>query len=210
MVTRSRCAGAAVRKRRRGGAVAPVKRGVSVRAGLPRQARYATSRGESRVLRLRRSDGQALVEFAIVVPLVLLLLYGIIDFSSAYSYKNNMEQLANEAARYAAVNTCGTTACAGGLITSQVKNDAETGDLKNGGGSISSPGVAVTLCFPTASSNVGDPIQSNVDATYKWLPALVSALGIPQTVGIHASATERLEVAYNPVVPGPAGPISRC
>jgi hypothetical protein len=46
----------------------------------------------------------ALVEFALVVPLVLLLLVGMIDFGRAFTYWIDETHLANEAARFAAVN----------------------------------------------------------------------------------------------------------
>ena len=55
--------------------------------------------------RLRREErGQNLVEFALVLPVVLLLVFGIIDFARAFNYKDQTTQVANEAARWVIVN----------------------------------------------------------------------------------------------------------
>ena len=48
--------------------------------------------------------GQATVEFAIVLPLVLLLIAGVIEFGKAFNYWLTLNHLANEGARWAAVN----------------------------------------------------------------------------------------------------------
>src|SRR5437763_13482761 len=54
--------------------------------------------------RLRREEGTALIEFAVVLPLLLLILMGIIYFGRYLSYNNNATQLASSAARWAAIN----------------------------------------------------------------------------------------------------------
>ncbi|MCU1355187.1 MAG: TadE family protein [Acidimicrobiales bacterium] len=47
--------------------------------------------------------GAALVEMAIVLPVLALLLFGIITFGATMSFKQSMSQATNEAARAAAV-----------------------------------------------------------------------------------------------------------
>ena len=54
--------------------------------------------------KLKAQRGQALVEFALILPLLLSIILGIFDFGTAFNYQNNMSQLANEAARYACCN----------------------------------------------------------------------------------------------------------
>ncbi len=55
--------------------------------------------------RLRREErGQNLVELALVLPVVLLLVFGVIDFARAFNYKDQTTQIANEAARWVIVN----------------------------------------------------------------------------------------------------------
>ena len=57
----------------------------------------------NRIVSLRREDGQALVELALVIPLLLILLFGIVDFGMALNQYNNTTNLANIGARYAMV-----------------------------------------------------------------------------------------------------------
>jgi Flp pilus assembly protein TadG len=60
----------------------------------------AASRGER---------GQALVEFAIVLPLLLLLLLGIVDFARAWNVYEVLTDAAREGARIAVVDQPATT-----------------------------------------------------------------------------------------------------
>jgi Flp pilus assembly protein TadG len=57
-------------------------------------------------LRSRRkpSRGQTLVEFALVIPLFVLLLFGIVDFGRAVLASNSISNAAREGARTAIVN----------------------------------------------------------------------------------------------------------
>jgi Flp pilus assembly protein TadG len=62
------------------------------------RARTAGQRGGA-------EHGQATVEFAIVLPLVLLLIVGMIEFGKAFNYWLDLSHIANETARWAAVDT---------------------------------------------------------------------------------------------------------
>ena len=79
--------------------------------------RHSGSPGRGMTLRtgarlsVRSSQGQSAVEFAIVLPVILLIVLGILDFGRAYNYKNDETSLANQALRYAEVNDC--PACGG-------------------------------------------------------------------------------------------------
>ena len=52
--------------------------------------------------------GAALVEFAIIFPVLIILLFGMIDFGRAFFTRNNLVAAAREGARYGAVlpNAC--------------------------------------------------------------------------------------------------------
>src|SRR5690242_18825509 len=54
-------------------------------------------------LGLRRADGQALIEFALVLPFVVLLILALVDFGRAVVYWLNASQVASQGARLAAV-----------------------------------------------------------------------------------------------------------
>ncbi len=138
-------------------------------------------------------SGAALVEFALVLPLLLVLLLGVVDFGKAFNYWIDQTHLANEAARFAAVNK---SPVAGQDIEQAIKNQANTNELKSGGGSVASPGVVVTVCFPTGSTGrIGQPVEVRVRATYKWLQYLVGKVGLVDTP-ITGKAVMRLESAY--------------
>ncbi|QEM68883.1 pilus assembly protein [Geobacter sp. FeAm09] len=55
--------------------------------------------------RLRSSRGQALVELALLLPILLLLIFGVIEFGRAFYMKNTLTNAVRHAARKAAVNT---------------------------------------------------------------------------------------------------------
>ena len=61
----------------------------------------------------KRTRGQSLVEFALVIPMLLILIIGIMEFSRAWMTKNILTGAAREAARwYVADNTAGAMAAA--------------------------------------------------------------------------------------------------
>jgi TadE-like protein len=156
----------------------------------------------------RRMDanerGAALVEFVLVLPLVLLLLFGMVDFGKAFNYWNDETHLANEAARQAVVNKC--PQCGSGQkINDWIRTEADSAELKNGGTqSISSPGVRICIWFPDNTNHaddpvrdhaVGDPVQVIVHAQYNWLAYLVGQ-GLPLHSDLTGTATMRLEQPY--------------
>ena len=54
-------------------------------------------------MRWRRRDGQALVEFALVVPVLLLLIVGLAEFARAWNTKQVLTDAAREALRSSVV-----------------------------------------------------------------------------------------------------------
>ena len=160
-----------------------------------RPNRRGTVRASRLAQRLRAAEGQAIVELAVVLPVILILILSVVDIGKAYGYQNDETHLANEAARFAAVGPCGS--CVGGSIIAQVKNDAAP-ELRNGTGSIASPGIDVKICYPNGFGQ-NNPVRATVTATYKWLPYLVGKLGLPNTVQISASATSKIESTVAPV-----------
>lgn len=138
-------------------------------------------------------QGQALVELAFVIPLVVLFLFGIIDFGLALNQKNAETNVANVAVREAAVmsSTSATVTCAGtGYTTLGAWANCEAttagepvsnvcvGDVKNG--------------TPSSTYNPGDPIEVESTSTFHWLKLLSGESGgLTTTIG--ANATMRYE-----------------
>jgi Flp pilus assembly protein TadG len=130
-------------------------------------------------------SGVALVEFALIVPLLILILFAILDFGRAFNYWNDETHLANEGARFAAVNkSFGTQS-----LQDHIAAQADSSELKNGSSSITTP-LQVCVSFPDTTSKVGDPVQVKVTATYHFLGAL--HLPTPSKT-ISATSTMRLE-----------------
>ncbi len=148
-----------------------------------------------------------MVEFALVLPLLLLILFGMIDFGKAFNYWNDETHLANEAARYAVVNK---NPLGGASLEAAIKQDADSTELRDGcsGCSIGTPGIDVKFCFVNgitpADTQAGQPLRATVSASYHWLAYLVGK-GLPLTSGLTGSATMRIEQDYkaDPTNPQP-------
>src|SRR4051794_7815837 len=139
----------------------------------------------------RKESGQALVEFILVLPILILLLLAIVDFSKAYNYWNDQNDLAHQAARYAAVgkNPGGTTQ----NLATFIKSKGDSAELTTGNGTgegVQGNGAKVCVNVP-AGAQVGDPVTVTVTTSYKWLSLIGSAVGVNKT--IEGKAQMRLE-----------------
>jgi hypothetical protein len=141
-----------------------------------------------RVDRLSGESGQAMVEFALVIPVLLLAVVGIVAFGRAMNYDEQETHLVNEAARYAAVNE--VPAGASGTLGSWLRSQADSPELANGTGSVGGA-PQVCLSFPNGTDNVGDPVQVTMHFVFNWTPVL--HLSATSTT-ISRSATMRIEV----------------
>jgi Flp pilus assembly protein TadG len=142
------------------------------------------------VARLRDERGVALTEFALILPVLMLLLIGMLDFGKAYNYWIDQTHLANEGARWAAVNKN-----PGGISMSlqqHIASKANTDELRDGGTSSVASALGVCIDFPNTSSNVGEPVRVRVSTTYAWLPIIGDKISVLQTT-ITGSATMRIE-----------------
>ncbi len=157
-----------------------------------------------------RQDGQGLVEFALIAPLLLMLVFGIIYFGIGLNYWLDMNRVANQGARQAAVNhwptqcqrgetACNnftsTTPCATVMATNskarlqevlrcQTRNDA-----------------TATICFPgktPATATIGDPVKVKLSKPFTFF--FMNRLSITLT----GTATMRLEQLPT-LLPGECG-----
>jgi len=161
---------------------------------------------------MREQKGVALTELALVLPLLLVLLLGMLDFGKAFNEWIDETHLANEGARLAAVNYCPDTtqadcgwAAKGCPTTGQnaclawyVGKDADVAELKGtgrAGDSYAPAQNAAQVCikYPDgASTAVGSPVAVTVQVQYHWLNYLTSRISLA-TTPILGSATMRLE-----------------
>jgi Flp pilus assembly protein TadG len=162
-------------------------------------ARLAGSRERRRVgkpisvrRRSRARRGQALVEFAIVLPVFLLILLGILDFGTLLYSRMTVINAARDGARVG-ITYADTPTVIPAQVTSQV-----TG---SGGGLITS-GMVSTTCVPSASSpspkcggssftnaKPGDSVR--VSVTYPYRPFFPLLFG--QTINMTSTVQMTLE-----------------
>jgi len=134
---------------------------------------------------LRRDQrGVAVIEFALVAIPLFLLVLGIIDFGRALNYYNDMQQLAGQGARFAAVNqepgTAGGTA--GPNFQKDLADFADSPELKN-------PANHITVCINSPlPAQVGDPVSITVSYNFHFIP-LISPITLP----LSTTQTERFE-----------------
>jgi Flp pilus assembly protein TadG len=142
--------------------------------------------------RVRREEhGVALVEFALVAPLLLVILFAMLDFGRTFNYWIDATHLANEGARWAVVNK---NPASSGTLQQYIQQQADTDELRNGGSSSVPSALQVCISFPGGSSAVGNPVQVTASVTYNWLPFLSDqALGGLTSTTVSSSSTMRLE-----------------
>ncbi len=138
---------------------------------------------------LDAEDGQAMVEFALILPVLIALVMGILWFGRAINSATDETHLANEAARYAAVNS-DPGAGSGQTLNQWILSQIDTSELKSGSSDVPSP-AALSICFPNGTSNVGDPVQVTITSQFHFIKILnLSTLPIT----IKRSAVMRIEV----------------
>lgn len=109
----------------------------------------------------RDERGVVSIEFALVLPLLLVVIFAIVDLSRAFSYKADANQIAANGARFAAVdNNPG-----GGSLQDYLRLQAETQELREGGSkAITDP---IQVCIETNGGTVGEPVTVTTTFTFK-------------------------------------------
>jgi hypothetical protein len=158
--------------------------------------KLAESRGDDhrrvRRCRLGGAAGTAVVEFALVVPLLLLIVFGIIDFGRALNYWNDATHLASTGARFAIVNQNPGDP---GTLADWIKSKGDTGEFQDN--------ATVCIAF-LGEPQVGQAVEVTVDVEFTWLPFIGGeALGGITSTTMTGSAVMRLE--QPPTTPGITG-----
>jgi len=133
-------------------------------------------------------SGQAIVEFAIILLPLLLLVTGIIQFGIGLNFWLDMNRIANQGARWAAVN-CGPGSVEAVVCTPSLETYLEQQTLSKG----NNPDA--TICFESKSgqssggaiATVGDPVTVRLTQPFKLVPLLSI------NTNLTATATMRLE-----------------
>jgi Flp pilus assembly protein TadG len=164
----------------------------------PHQRAGGLSRPRSVLRRLVSSErGTAVVEFALVAPLLFLLVFGIIEFGRILNAYNDLTQLAGQGARAAAVsrNPDGT----GVGASSGTVDDADCGSA--GSHSIQCQLSSfyakqdslsgVNVCIPSTPTGIGQPVTVHVSYVYNFTVGLFGFTSIT----LNSTQTERSEAS---------------
>lgn len=145
--------------------------------------RRSSGTPSARRARPGRESGQAVVEFAMVVPILCVLVLVLVDFGKGMNYWLDLNHVASEGARKAAVNTFPTA----GEYQTYMLDRLETSELKAGGTDSVPTGATIAICLPEGG-DVGDPVTVQVSVAYHWIPFISHT-----DWQIRGTATMRLE-----------------
>lgn len=129
----------------------------------------------SRPERGRRDGGATAVEFAIVVPLLLLILFGLIDFGRLFFVEVSLNAASREGARASALHRPGAQVI-------QVAKDSSPGLA-----TVSSLGQTTNLTVTPGVSCPANPSATDmttviVDVPFRWLTPIAFTLGSGMTL----------------------------
>lgn len=120
--------------------------------------------------------GQTLVEFALILPLLVLILMGVFDFGRAFYAYNNISGGAREGARYGVIHPTETAAIEGRVEAHAVALDP----------------TELTINVDPAGGQRGDPLTVTVTYDfYAITPLIGQIIGNPMT--LRSSATMIIE-----------------
>jgi Flp pilus assembly protein TadG len=126
----------------------------------------------------RRDRGQSLVEFALILPLLFIIVFGIIDFGMGFHSWITVTNSAREGARLGAVHASEDE------IIAKVNDTANNLNPDN-------LDITVTNADPEGD-HVGEPVTVEVNYEYDLITPLAGILHVP-TFNISSTAEMRLE-----------------
>jgi hypothetical protein len=147
--------------------------------------------------RTSQSDpaGQELVEFALILPLLLLFLFGIIEFGIAVYRYNAMANIGREVARYGAINpdsVCRETNCECATpppIAAHIEDEI----LPRWATAVPIDTLAITPCL-TLGSFISSTIQVTVTYDHQFLTGpIIAAVGGSGQLTMRTVSTMQLE-----------------
>lgn len=139
-------------------------------------------------MKLKDEKGQSLVEFALVVPILFLIIGIIIDFGWVYSCQISAENVAREAARYVAVhNDNDSLEVLQNMAESVIASTANQKQLPT-------ERTTVTVSFSDVDSDsINDSIKVHVQTEVNYLTGITSMITGRTYANVSASSIMKLE-----------------
>jgi hypothetical protein len=144
----------------------------------------------SEVRRRERESGQALVEFALILPLFLMIVVGIIQFGIGLNFWLDMQRIANQGARWAVVNEYPGCPRSGANVpcSPTLQEYLATSEVAQG------ENLDVHICFPSGVSTAGNPVRVKITQPLNFLSIVTFFTpGSGLNIDLTAEATMRLE-----------------
>lgn len=142
----------------------------------------------------RKIRGQSIVEAALILPMLILMLLGIIEFARLFNYKLTLNYAVNEGAKAAAYKSSPTT------IKTMIKNAVTAFTVDDGNISIKYQDIAGN----EESYNVGgdnkvyfsttQEVFASLDVTYNYKPMIpYPDLGLPDLFVLESTAYVKVQ-----------------
>ena len=135
-----------------------------------------------------KENGQSMVEFAIILPVLLLIVFGVIDFGWLFYNQSALNNSAREGARYAVVNT----AIEVGHTAAERDADIRAKVLAVSPSSITTD-MVTTITYSDTNNNLLGDVTILVTTNVKILTPLMGIFSSNQQKAIHAHVTMRVE-----------------
>lgn len=140
-------------------------------------------------MKKRGAKGQALIEFAVVVPLLMLLILGIFEFGRIFNAQLVVMQSVREGARRAVVVTGATQAAKETAASAQAVSATQAYG--------NNVGIALTVGTPTFTTVSGDTNKKITVSAYYDVPLVFPAfgtlIGTGANVRVSGTAAMRME-----------------
>ena len=137
-------------------------------------------------MNLKREDGVAMTEFALIVPIFLLIVAGLLSFGRVFFYWIEANHMASETARWAVVDRNPY-----GPPDAPAARGAELDDR------VRERRAGVHRLPETATVDLGEPVRVRIQKPFSFVPIL----GIGQ-ITIRGTSTMRIERLSNNGAPG--------
>ena len=143
---------------------------------------------------LRCSRGQSLVEFSLILPILMILVFGILDFGLGLRSYISLSNAVREGARYASVgNPVGIESDCNGMT-----NDTVYGRICVATGGLDITELDPDVSFPQGVAP-GNSVVVSADYTYQFVTPIGDLIGFfsggafPSSIDLSSSANMRLE-----------------
>lgn len=127
------------------------------------QRSSATSHGQSKG---HLDRGAAAVEMALILPVLLFLLMGMIDFGRAYSAQIQLSQASREGARLASLNVTASSSDA------NYGNAAITARVKSAAGGLNPSSLTATPTYCPVPASTSDSAKVVASSTFTWITGI--------------------------------------